>query len=701
MAPANDPANPAREELARLATEIAYHEAAYRRGEPEIPDSVFDELFDRYVELADDLDVPSDERLDRAPGAEHTEGFETVEHRVPMLSLEKLTPSRKDASGASIPIAEQLAQWFERRRVELELSEHVELPLLVEPKVDGISVSLLYEAGRLVRAVTRGDGKRGDVITRQVLAAGAVPASLRGVDRGELELRGELYWPTPSFLEFNAVLEASGERALINPRNGCAGLMKRKEPEGLGRTGIRSFLYQVPWAEGVRLPDTQRGVLEWIAERGAGVYLDEVHLARDAADAFAYCERFGARRASLPFEIDGMVIKIDALRWYPRLGATGHHPHWGVAYKFPPERKPTRLRGVVVQVGKSGKLTPVAELEPVFLAGTTVSRASLHNFVEVERKDIRVGDLVFVEKAGEIIPQVVGVDVGARPPDAEPVRRPSECPACGTRAVSEEVFIYCPNPACPAQVRERLEHFVSRAAMDVDGMGQKLIDQLVERLGVRQPHELFRLDVEELAGLERMGRKSAENVARGLEAAKGRGLARVLVGLAIRHVGETMAEDLARYFHSADALLEAARRYREGDAAVVDALAPEKGTGAIEGLARKSADSIFAELCSPAVREVFAGLAGVGVNLQALEEKREAVEGVASKTFVITGTLPSLKRKDAEDAIKQAGGKVSGSVSKKTDFVVAGEEAGSKLTKARELGVPVLDEAQLLRMLGR
>lgn len=687
-----------RKELAKLDADLRRYEAAYRRGEPEISDAEFDELFDRYVELADALGLPPDQRLDSKPGEDHTEGFETVEHRVPMLSLEKLTPNRKDARGMPVPLEEQLQQWYERRRAELELPESAALPLFVEPKVDGISVSLLYSDGALVRAVTRGDGRRGDVITRQVLAARAVPERL-DIGPGQIEIRGELYWPTKAFQAYNARLEAAGERTLANPRNGCAGLIKRKETDGLEETGIRSFLYQIPWAEGVRTPDTQHGVIEWLAQVGAEVYANEVYVARDAADAYEFCTRYGERRFLLPFEIDGMVIKIDELRHYGRLGETGHHPHWGIAYKFPPERKPTRLLNVVVQVGKSGKLTPVAELEPVLLAGTTVKRTSLHNFVEIERKDIRIGDTVYVEKAGEIIPQVISVKLDERPPDAQPVRRPEHCPACGTPVLTEEVFIYCPNPACPAQVRERLEHFVSRSALDVDWIGSKLIDQLVEKRGISQPHELFALDVETLSGLERMGKKSAENVVRSLQAAKQRGLARVLVGLAIRHVGETMAEDLARYFHSADALLEFAQRYVEGDPTAIATVAPEKGTGAIEGLARKTADSIFRELASPAIRQVFDGLRAAGVKLTANEEKRTEIEGVAGKTFVITGTLPTLKRKEAESRIKQAGGKTSGSVSKKTDFVVAGEEAGSKLEKARELGVPVIDEAGLLRML--
>ena len=688
-------------ELGQLAAQIRYHEDAYRRGEPEIPDSEFDEMFERYAELAEELGVSPDERIDTAPGAEHTDGFETVDHRVPMLSLEKLTPNRKDSKGEPVPLEEQLTQWYARRYKELELEEGAPLPLLVEPKVDGISVSLLYRDGRLERAVTRGDGKSGDVITRQVLTARAVPERLDGVKGGALEIRGELYWPRPAFDAYNAKLAASGERTLINPRNGCAGLVKRKEPEGLEETGIRSFLYQIAWVDGLEIPPSQHGILEWLRERGAEVYLDEIHVAKDAQDAFAYCEAYHERRDQLDYEIDGMVIKIDEHRHYARLGETGHHPHWGIAYKFPPQRKPTKLLDVIVQVGKSGKLTPVAELEPVFLAGTTVSRASLHNFVEIERKDIRIGDTVYVEKAGEIIPQVVGVLADARPADAREIRRPRECPACGALVVQEEIFIYCPNPACPAQVRERLEHFASRAAMDIDGMGQKLIDQLVDRYGIDTPDRLFALTEEQLSGLERMGKKSAQNVLRALEAAKGRGLARVLVGLAIPQVGETMAEDLARYFGSADALLAFAARYSAEDPDAIESLAPEKGTGAIEGLARKSADVIFNALDGPSARAVFDGLRAQGVKLDAVLERREEVEGVAGQTFVLTGSLPTLARKDAETMIKQAGGKTSGSVSKKTSFVVAGEDAGSKLEKAQQLGVTVIDEAELLRMLGR
>ncbi len=687
-------------ELLAIAEQLERHEALYRKGTPEITDAAFDELEARYAALAEELGVPERARLDLRVADEHTEGFETVEHAVPMLSLEKLSPSRRDSQGRPVPAFGQLESWYLRRRKELELRDGDTLDLVVEPKVDGVSISLLYEHGSLVRAVTRGDGRRGDDVTKQVRRARAVAEKLRGVKKGRLEVRGELYWPTAAFAAYNARLDAAEGRTLINPRNGCAGLIKRKDPAGLEDTGIRSFVYQVPRAEGVALPDTQLGVLEFLDDAGAEVYLGEVLRTGSARAAFEHCEAFTDRRGQLPYDIDGMVIKIDRLAYYDHLGGTGHHPHWGIAYKFPPERKGTRLRGIRVQVGKSGKLTPVADLEPVFLAGTTVSRASLHNFVELERKDVRVGDRVLVEKAGEIIPQVVAVDLDARPAHTRRFHRPTHCPTCGAEVVTEEVFVYCPNPACPDQVRERLAHFASRGAMDIDGLGPALVNQVVDALGVRSPEELFDLRTSELAGLERMGEKSAVNVRRALDAAKERGLARVLVGLAIRHVGQTTAEDLARYFGDARSLLDFAVRYAEGDEAAIEMVAPAKGGGAIEGLARRTADSIFHELASESVRRVFDGLERRGVKLTDTRPRAAAVAAVQGKTFVLTGTLPTMKRSEAGERIKAAGGKVAGSVSAKTDYVVAGEEAGSKLDKAKELGIPILDEAALLALLG-
>ena len=682
-------------ELEQLTQQIRYHEAAYRAGAPEITDAAFDDLVDRYQELAEQLGLDASERLDVQPGQDHTAGFETVEHREPMLSLEKLSPNRRDSGGEPMPLSDQLSAWFRRRRKELEVDE---LPVIVEPKVDGISVSLLYADGMLRRAVTRGDGRKGDVITKQVERLGTVPIKLKRGGKGEIEIRGELYWPLTEFARFNATLD----KPLINPRNGCAGMMKRKDPAGLEETGIRAFFYQVAWGHGVKLPPTQCETLQWLADRGADVYVSEVFQTASEEDALQYCEDYDARRRTLDYDIDGMVIKLDDLGVYARLGATGHHPHWGIAYKFPPERKPTQLLDIEVSVGKSGKLTPVAILEPVFVSGTTVSRASLHNFVELERKDVRVGDTVLVEKAGEIIPQVVEVDKGKRKRGAKRFVAPDVCPTCGTEAVSEEIFVYCPNPACPDQVRERLRHFASRRAMDIDGMGEVLVDQVVDKLGVRSPDDLFRIEVDALAALGRMGQKSAERVKTGLEAAKERGLARVLNGLAIRHVGETMAEDLAAYFKTADALLDFAARYVAEDEDAVETVAPAKSSerGAIEGLARKSADSIFHELDAPAVRKVFMGLADVGVTLSVRAADVHEVADVAGKAFVLTGTLPTLKRTEATKRIKAAGGKVSGSVSKKTDYVVSGDDPGSKHDKAQSLGVEIIDEAALLALLG-
>ena len=687
-----------RRELDELAKQFEHHEALYRAGKPEISDAAFDEIADRYAELADALGLTEDERVDGKPGVDHTEGFAEVVHRVPMLSLEKLTPNKRDNRGDPVPISEQLGQWIARRRSDLELAEGEILALFVEPKIDGIGVSLVYERGRLARAVTRGDGKKGDDITRQVLRARAVPATLRGVS-GALEIRGELYWPRPAFDAWNAKLEAAGEEKIANPRNGCAGMAKRKDPEGLEDVGITSFLYSVPWSEGVALPRRQSELLHFLADAGAHVYLEHVTVASDAAGVLAHCESYTARRGTLEFDIDGMVIKIDELSHYARLGATGHHPHWGIAYKFPPERKVTRVLSIEASVGKSGLLTPLAHLAPVQLAGTTVVRASLHNYTEALRKDIRAGDDVEVEKAGDIIPQIIRSVRHA--PGGTPLERPTRCPACQSGVIVEEIFVRCPNPACPAQRLGRLTHFASRRAMEIDWLGESLLGQLIDKRGLETPQQIFSLTKEQIASLDRMGDKSADNVVRAIEAAKSRGLARVLYALSIPLLGEGTSEDLAHYFGNGEKLLAFARRYASGDPEAVATVAPDKGQGAIEGLAKKSADVIFGALATESLGSVFEGLARAGVSLEAASATVSLVEGVAGKSFVLTGTLPTLKRDEAGDLIKNAGGKVSGSVSKKTDYVVAGEDAGSKLEKARALGVKVIDEAALRALLGR
>jgi DNA ligase (NAD+) len=663
-----------RTDLDRLAAELARHdESYYRKAEPELSDAEYDALRERHDILARELGLPE---WQQTPGDDRSEGFAKVRHRVPMLSLEKASEGEEGGAAA------KLAAWEARTRKALELPADRILDLLVEPKIDGVSVSLTYRDGRLTQAVSRGDGVEGDDITAQVRASGAVPLTVSAA--GAFETRGELYLPQAAFERLRAGAVAAGGRQLANPRNACAGLIKRKDAATLGGLGLAAFVYHLAWSEGLAEPMTQAGVLAWLAGLGFPVNPDAL-VEHGAAAAAARCAAYAERRSSLDHAIDGMVLKLDDRRLQAQLGATEHHPKWGIAWKFPPERRPTVLREIIVQVGKSGKLTPVAVLDPVQLAGTTVSRASLHNFPEIARKDVRIGDTVLVEKAGEIIPQVVAVVLKARPAEALPVLPPSVCPACGSPPVVDEVFITCPNPACPAQVRERLRHFASRGAMDIEGLGEAVVDQVVTHCGVRSPADLFRLGAAQLAGLERMGEKSAANLLAGLQAAKGRGLARVLAGLALSHVGEKLSEDLAVRFGSIERLL---------------AISDPAELIHLDGVAERTAGIVLAQLASPALRQLFADLSSVGVVLEHRGEIMRQVAGVAGKTFVLTGTLPTLTRPEAERLIKAAGGKTGSSVSKKTDYVVAGTEAGSKLEKAQQLGVTILDETALRALIG-
>jgi DNA ligase (NAD+) len=497
-------------------------------------------------------------------------------------------------------------------------------------------------------------------------------------------------------------------------------MMKRKDANEVAGKGVRAFLYSVAWHEGLKLPSRHVERLAWLRDAGLPTNPD-ARLVSDIAAAYQYCQDYQVVRPTLDHDIDGMVVKVDDTAVYDRLGATGHHPRWGIAFKFPTERKETRVLAIRVQVGKSGKLTPVADLDPVFVAGTTVSRASLHNWSELERKDVRVGDAVLVEKAGEIIPQVVAVVREKRPARTHATRRPESCPACGAKALSEDIFVYCPNPACPAQLKERLRHWASRGALDIGGLGESVIEALVDRLGVDGPVALYELPAAKLpelviaaetaAGTQvRFGEQRTRTLLAGIEASKKRGLVRVLTGLGVHQLGEKLAEDLAERFGDWPALLAFARAYLAGDRAAVLTISKKKTKDveaervalAVEPLAgvdETTADGVFRELASEAVVKVMDGLARHGVDLTAPKRVVAAKTGVAGKTFVLTGTLPTWSRGDAEARIKAAGGKTAGSVSKKTDYVVAGAEAGSKLAKAEELGVAVLDEAGLRNLL--
>lgn len=666
--------------LSDLEAQLRYHdELYYAKAEPEITDAQYDEMREQYIALAETLGIPDEERYSRTLGDDHSDGFKRIEHAVPMLSLEK---------AYNLEDLQRFERGLERMLETVEQFEYV-----VEPKIDGMSVSLTYVDGTLKQAVTRGNGVAGDEITAQVKASGAAPLKLKTCKKGLVEVRGELYLPHDAFEQMNKELAEREEKLLVNPRNACAGLMKRKDAKSLKGLGVQSFLYHIARFEGMELPESQWQRLEWLNKQGLSTNEHTVK-ANGVAAALNYCEDFTPIRDGLSYDIDGMVIKLDDIKRYKDLGETSHHPRWGIAWKFPAERKETKLLGITVQVGKSGKLTPVAELEPVFLAGTTVARASLHNFVELARKDVRIGDTVLVEKAGEIIPQVVSVVSEKRPKGLKKVEQPSQCPECNTGTIAGDIFIYCPNPTCPAQVRERLRHFTSKAAMDIEGLGPAVIDQVVEHLDVCSPADLFRLNQERLITLERMGQKSADNIVAALESAKQRGLAKVLAGLSISQLGGKLAEDLTAHFASADQLIDLAKRHADGDESAAAALI------AIDGVAETTAETVLQAFASPEIQEVLSALAALGVVLEEEKQELQEREGVTGKTFVLTGTMPNWGRSEAAGYIKAAGGKTSGSVSKKTDYLVAGEKAGSKLTKAEGLGVTIIDEAKLKALLG-
>ncbi len=727
-------------ELAALNAELQAHDQRYyAAAAPTVSDAEYDDLKDRYERLADELGVPLTERHQSTPGSDHSDGFQTVRHDQPMLSLEKAN-TEADAfvrEGEDVAINDlpddrefrkrtswgKLEIWERARRKELDLSIAAPLSLVIEPKIDGMSVSLMYDRGQLVRAVTRGDGIEGDVITAQVRESGAVPLTIS--EQHKFEVRGELYLPHAAFTALNAELSAAGEKLLVNPRNGCAGLMKRKDAEVLRGKGVQSFIYFIPPGLHVMpLPTTQTERLAWLKKQGFSVHHGTTTVNGMEA-AYAACLAYTVQRALLDHDIDGMVIKLDDTTTYNRFGETEHHPRWGIAYKFPPERRSTLLRAITIQVGKTGRLTPVAELDPVFIAGSTVSRASLHNFAEIAAKDIRVGDTVIVQKAGEIIPQVVAVDKSKRTTTASAIAWPTECPTCGTAVVverrpdpsgKENVSHFCPNFACADQVRERLRHFAARDAMDIRGLGPAVVDVLVSYCQITRPDQLFHLTAEQLAGLSleadvndkrrTFGQKSADNLIAALAGAKAQGLAKVLAGLSISGLGTKLSDDFAARFGSWDALHAFAVAYIAGDRHAVLSIRKQQkreeqmeaaalGVVPMSGVDETTADNVFHQLVSPAIVAVLKGLEAVGVDLTAKQIVTAAKAGVAGKTFVLTGSMPTWSRSEAESAIKAAGGKTSGSVSKKTDYVVAGSEAGSKLEKAQALGVHVIDEAQL------
>ncbi len=668
---------------AALRAELQQHaERYYVLDDPVIPDAEYDRLFRELQALEEahpGLRTP-DSPTQRVIGAV-LDGFQPVRHAVPMLSIR--TETDTTAAGAEA---------FDARiRRELALSaEDPPVHYLCELKFDGLAINLRYERGVLVQAATRGDGETGEDVTQNIRTIGAIPLRLRGCEAPVFEVRGEVYMRRDAFEALNERQRAKSEKTFVNPRNAAAGAVRQHDPRIAAEKRLNFFAYGVGDVQGFELPPTQAGLLDALAAMSVPVN-GERSPARGAAGLAAFHAAIAAKRDALPFDIDGVVYKVDSRELQQRLGFVSREPRWAVAHKYPAQEQITRLRDIDVQVGRTGKLTPVAKLEPVFVGGTTVSNATLHNQDEIDRKDVRIGDTVIVRRAGDVIPEVVGVLADRRPPDAQRfdlyARLNGRCPVCGSEIAREEdeVDWRCSGGLfCPAQRKEAILHFAGRRAMDIEGLGNKLVDQLVDAGIVRTLPELYKLGVAKLAELDRMGGRSAQNLVDGLEKSKRSTLARFLYALGIRHVGETTAKDLARHFGQLDRLINASL---EQLLEVID-------------VGPTVAQSIRTFFDQPHNREVVEQLRAAGINWDDLQGTGEAgFRPLLGKTLVLTGTLPSLTRDEAQAMIEAAGGKVSGSVSKKTSFVVAGEEAGSKLAKANDLGVAVIDEAGLRALL--
>ncbi|MEO8054620.1 MAG: NAD-dependent DNA ligase LigA [Acidobacteriota bacterium] len=661
---------------AELREEISEHARLYYvEDRPEITDAEYDALLRKLIALEEthpELATP-DSPTQRV-GGPPVSSLPNVRHEIPLLSLEN----------AYSP--EELKAWADR--VVDRLGRTPEF--VCELKIDGLSVSLVYEDGRLARAATRGDGTTGEDVTPNVKTIHAVPLELKkGISSKVkipkmLEVRGEVYMPKASFAALNERREAAGEPLFANPRNSAAGSLRLLDAKITASRRLSAFLYSIARWEGKDEPQTQAESLFTLEEISFPVNPHRT-LVSDVDGILEFLEEWRAKRHELPFETDGVVVKVDALSDQKRLGQTAKFPRWAIAYKYPPEEATTVVADIVVQVGRTGVLTPVAEFTPVLLAGSTVRRATLHNMEDLSRKDVRIGDTVAVEKAGDVIPKVTRVLLEKRPKGAKAFSMPARCPACGEPVVQREgeVAIRCVNPGCPAQIAESLRHFVTRRAMDVEGLGDERIEQLREAGLLRDVASLYDLEADELAPLERWGEKSAANVVAEIERSKGAGLARLLFGLGIRQVGEKTAKVLARRFLSMESLVAA------GEEALtsVPEIGPETARGILDWFGHGPNRTLLQKLDKAGVRMTEeAGPAGPGGAL-------------SGGIFVLTGTLPRRTRDEAAEAIEMAGGKVSSSVSKKTTAVIAGEEAGSKLDKAQALGIPVWTEDDLDREL--
>ena len=664
---------------AELRALLEHHaQRYYVLDKPEIPDAEYDRLFQELqaIEAAEPALRTPDSPTQRVLG-QVLDGLVPVRHAVPMLSIR--TETDTTAAGAEA---------FDARvRRELELGPDAPpVEYAAELKFDGLAINLRYEDGVLVQATTRGDGETGEDVTHNVRTMRAVPLRLAGAAPPLVEIRGEAYMRRDDFERLNERQREKGGKTFINPRNTAAGAIRQLDTRGLADKKLSFFAYGLGDARGWEQPPTHSATLDAIAAWGVPVSTERA-VVDGAAGLVAFHERIAGQRDALPFDIDGVVYKVNAIALQRRLGFVTREPRWAVAHKYPAQEQLTRLNGIDVQVGRTGKLTPVARLEPVFVGGTTVSNATLHNVFELRRKGVRVGDTVIVRRAGDVIPEVVGRIAAPRPAYVPNFRMPRTCPVCASRVVRERGAMdhRCSGGLfCPAQRKQAILHFAGRRAMDIEGLGDKLVEQLVDAGVIRALPDLYKLGVTALAALDRMADRSAANLVAALERSRHTTLARFLYALGIRQVGETTAKDLARHFGKLDALMDAS----------VEQLLEVPDVGPIV------ASSIRTFFEQPHNREVVEQLRAAGVAWDETDGVHAAApKPLAGKTFVLTGTLPTLSRDAAREKLEAAGAKVAGSVSKKTHYVVAGAEAGSKLDKARELGIAILDEAALVALL--
>ena len=663
----------ARRRADELRAELDEHSHRYYvLDDPTVSDAEFDALMRELIELeAEFPELVAPESPTQRPGGFAATTFAAVTHDAPMLSLDNAFDRG------------ELDAWYER--ITKLVPEPVEF--VGEPKLDGLAMSLLYVDGRLVRGATRGDGVTGEDVTANVLTIEAVPRRLSGSGiPARMEVRGEVFMPLEAFAALNRRQGEAGDRLFANPRNAAAGSLRQKDARVTASRALAFFVYQVEVSGGGALGASHHETLAWLRDRGLPVnpHIEQL----DTIDAVAdFCLRMEQQRHALGYEIDGAVVKVDDLAQRREMGNTSKAPRWAIAYKFPPEEKTTLLRNIMVSIGRTGRATPFAVMEPVFVGGSTVGLATLHNQDEVARKDVRPGDTVIVHKAGDVIPEVVGPVLAKRPKGAKPWKFPSACPSCGgpLLRLDGEVDARCINLDCPAQRVARIVYFAGRGSMDIEGLGEERVRQFVDAGLLSDPADVYSLTVDALLPLERMAQKSAENLVAGIEASKARGLARVLVGLGIRHFGPTAAQAAARAFGSLDRLQSAT----------------EEELAAVDGIGPVIAQSVVAFFATEHNHKVLDKLRAAGVDLTApMAAPSGAADGpLAGCTFVLTGTLTDLTRDEAQAAIEARGGKVTSSVSKKTSFVVAGASPGSKLAKAEQLGVRVLGDDELARLL--